>query len=473
MSWADPAVVLCVHHGGVYSSYPAGVTATLEHYYAPRGAAKALMESRAPEVLASGPAGTGKSRAALEKLNLVCLRNPGAKCLIVRKTAVSLTTSALTTYRELVAKEAIACGAVRFYGGSRQTPPQYQYHNGSVINIGGMDAPTRVMSTEYDLIFAQEAIELTVDDWEALSSRLRHGRVSFQQLVADTNPAQPTHWLKERCNRGDCLLLESRHEDNPRLFNADGTSTAYGRDYIARLDRLTGVRYQRLRLGKWVAAEGQIWERWDAAVHVVPRFPIPGEWTRYWAVDFGFTNPFVWQDWAIDGDGRMYLTREVYQTRRTVDEHAAAILDVVSEADPARPGDLRVRRWREPRPRYIICDHDAEGRQTLSNALGIGTIPADKRVIEGIQAVDRRLRRDWGGKPGLVVLADSVVSRDQDLVDAKKPIGLTEEVPGYVWAIKPGGDLKEEPSKVDDHSCDAARYTAMHLEAGSPMVRYM
>jgi phage terminase large subunit len=38
--------------------------------YQPRGAARALLLSRAPEVLAAGPAGTGKSRACLEKVHL-------------------------------------------------------------------------------------------------------------------------------------------------------------------------------------------------------------------------------------------------------------------------------------------------------------------------------------------------------------------------------------------------------------------
>ncbi|MFI6388618.1 hypothetical protein [Nonomuraea sp. NPDC050540] len=68
-----------------------------------------------------------------------------------------------------------------------------------------------------------------------------------------------------------------------------------GADYIAKLEKLTGVRYHRLRHGRWVATEGLIYEDFDPAVHVVDRFDIPPEWTRWWTVDFGFTNPFVLQ----------------------------------------------------------------------------------------------------------------------------------------------------------------------------------
>src|SRR5690606_12150648 len=94
-----------------------------------------------------------------------------------------------------------------------------------------------------------EATELTVDDWEAITSRLRHGRLSFQQLLAACNPDAPTHWLKQRCDKGLTRLINTRHEDNPVYYNPDGTLTERGRDYIGKLDRLTGVRHARLRRG--------------------------------------------------------------------------------------------------------------------------------------------------------------------------------------------------------------------------------
>ena len=439
------------------------------------------MHCRAPEVLVSGPAGTGKSRACLEKLHLVALLNPGMRGLIVRKTATSLTGSALVTFEKIVLAEALAHGSVKFFGGSARVPPQYRYHNGSTISIGGMDNFNRIMSTEYDVVFAQEATELTMDDWEAIVTRLRHGKVSFQQLIADCNPSYPTHWLKQRCDRGDTVLLESRHEDNPVYFTG-GTMTPAGVDYIrGKLDKLTGVRYHRLRKGLWVAAEGVIFEDFDPAMHVVPRFEIPSGWTRWWVVDFGYTNPFVLQCWAEDGDGRLYLYREIYHTRRTVDQHAVTILDQVApltdeqrrRVDAGLPMPLRERVWVEPRPRAIICDHDAEDRQTLSDAVGLGTVAADKRVVHGIGCAQRRFRRAGDGAARMFLLADSVVETDQDLVDRKLPTCTVEEVPGYVWDQSPGKPPKETPRKENDQGCDGIRYMAAHREQGSPMIRVM
>src|SRR5690606_19763105 len=241
--------------------------------------------------------------------------------LIVRKTLASLSSTALVTFREHVAREALDAGIVSFYGGSAQEPPQYRYANGSVIVIGGMDKATKIMSSEYDVAFAQEAIELTEDDVESITTRLRNRRISFQQLLMDTNPGPSHHWLKKRADRGQTLLLESRHTDNPIYYDHLGQLTPAAKDYIiGKLDKLTGVRRARPREGLWVSVAGLVYDVRDWAVHVVDRFHSPPDWTRYWAVDSGHTNPFVLQRWAEDRDGRLYLYREPYRRRRLVQD---------------------------------------------------------------------------------------------------------------------------------------------------------
>jgi PBSX family phage terminase large subunit len=441
------------------------------HRYAPRGALHRAFTIRAGEILVAGPAGTGKTRCLLERLHVMALRYPNMRGLIVRKTLASLGSTALETWRKHVIPEALATGLVSFYGGSREEPAQYRYTNGSKIVIGGLDKPQKIMSSEFDAAYVNEAIELTTDDWEAVSTRLRNGVVPYQPLLADTNPSFPTHWLKQRCDRGDTVLIDSRHEDNPLYFNADGTMTGPGRAYIeGKLDKLTGIRYQRLRRGLWVAAEGIIYEDFDDAVHVIDRFHVPKEWTRWWTVDFGFTNPFVLQCWAQDGDGRLYLYRELYRTKRLVEDHAKEILKAVRN----QQGE-----WREPRPRAIICDHDAEDRATLERHLGMSTTPAHKSVSDGIQAVHARLRAADDGRPRLFVLRDSRIDRDAELEEAKKPTSTVEEFAGYVWdtstrSTTVGKPPKETPLKVDDHGMDAMRYLVAEIDLGArPRLRMM
>lgn len=435
--------------------------------YEPRGAARELFRTRQSEVVLAGPAGTGKSLAALFRLHLAALHNPGVRCLIVRKTAVSLGSTTLVTYEKKVAKDALARGIVRWFGGSPREAPCYQYDNGSVIVVGGMDKPQKIMSAEYDLVFADEATELALDDWEAIGTRLRNGVLSWQQQIAACNPGPPKHWLKQRCDQGAARMLISRHKDNPAYVNADGTLTDKGRDYFKKLDALTGVRRLRLRDGIWAAAEGLIYEAWDDAVHLVDPFHIPHSWTRWAGVDFGYTNAFVFQWWAEDPDGRLFLYREIYHTRRLVEDHAKQILACMKYPSG---------QWSEPLPRAIYADHDAEDRATLERHLGLSTAPATKTVSDGIQAFQSRLKVQADGKPRLYIVRGALVERDPELETATLPTCTAEEITGYVWATKPGnaGGLKEAPVKENDHGLDTGRYVVAARDLkGRTRVRWL
>ena len=399
------------------------------------------MQTRAEEVLLSGPAGTGKSRGALEKLHLAAEKYPGMRGLILRKTRESLTEAALFTWETKV----VPAGHPILNGAQRRMRQAYRYPNGSEIVVGGLDKPEKVMSTEFDKIYVQEATECDERDWEMATTRLRNGIMPYQQLIGDCNPDAPYHWLYQRCQSGRTLMLESRHEDNPSVTP----------EYLARLDALTGVRYKRLRLGLWVAAEGIVYEGYDPALHLIDRFEMPDSWPRYWCVDFGFVHPFVCQFWASDPDGRLYRYREIYHTGRLVEDHAKQMLAVADG---------------EPLPDAIICDWDAEDRATLERHLGMSTTAAHKSISDGIQAVAGRLRSLSDGKPRLFFLRDSLVERDASLEEKKLPCSTEEEFVGYVWNEGGGRRKGEEPLKLHDHGMDATRYMVAYLDGLEPYV---
>lgn len=428
----------------------------LTHRYQPRGAAKDLLTNRSPEVLLSGPAGTGKSRASLEKLMLVAIKYPRMRGLIVRKTASSLTISTLVTWKSHVIPQLLATGEVVYYGGSAAEPAQYKFRNGSVILMAGMDQYTKIMSTEFDMIYVAEATELTETDWQALGTRLRNGLMPYQQLIADCNPDAPTHWLKMRSDKGTTVMLNSKHVDNPVYYSADGQLTDQGKPYIERLQSMTGLMRSRLYEGIWAGAEGLIY----GGIETIDAFPIPNEWERYWSLDFGYRNAFVCQFWARDNDDNLYLYREIYRTSRIVSEHATQIQGIVMNPDGT---------WKEPKPRKVVTDHDMNGRIEFEQKLGITTTAAHKNVIEGIQKVQERLKPGHDGKPRLFIFKTSLVDRDQALIEAKKPTCTAEEVLRYVWDAN-----KEAPVKDHDHGMDAMRYVVAELDYGtSPNVRFL
>jgi hypothetical protein len=89
--------------------------------------------------------------------------------------------------------------------------------------------------------------------------------------------------------------------------------------------------------------------------------------------------------------------------------------------------------------------------------------------------VQRRLRKEGDGRARIFFLRDSVVDRDQELIDAKKPSCTIEEIPGYVWHQPNGTTIKakEVPVKDLDDGCDAMRYIAAELDKSRPRVRTM
>ena len=438
----------------------AELPADSQHGFQAYGGGLALWKCKAPEVILSGPAETGKTRTCLEKLDALMWRYPGSQSIIVRKTFKSLKTSVLLTFERKVLG---AWDPETEIFDPKKSPVQkiggehaegYIYPNGSRIYLGGMDVPDKVLSSEWDVVYINQAEELTRNDWEIITTRTtgRAGNMPYAQIIADCNPGAPTHWIR---SRESLTFLESRHEDNPTLFDPiTHEITEQGKKSLSVLDGLTGVRYLRLRLGKWAAAEGQVYEGFDRAVHIIPAFMIPDDWIRIRCIDFGYTNPFVCQWWALDADGRAYLYREIYMSHRIVEDHARHIL-ALSAGESIYA---------------TIADHDAEDRATLSR-YGIETLPAMKSVTLGIQAVQQRLRDAGDGKPRLYVMEGALVEPDQVLLDVRKPICTEQEWESYIWKPATAAGLsREEPEKMDDHGMDATRYFVAFVDGVSPAV---
>jgi phage terminase large subunit len=420
-----------------------------------RGAALDLMGAADTEVCLDGPAGTGKSYAALWKMHMRRILFPGSRGLLARKTLISLKSSTLVTYKQQVLGPLLALGYVRFWSAKGDEPAHYAYWNGSKQVIVGLDKPGKAMSTEYDDILIDEALDTEEEDIETLLTRIQRpgheygveGRPPYAQLTLVTNPGHPTHWLNQRMNAGRTRRLISRHEDNPKVTP----------EYLALLQNsLTGARYDRLFLGRWVSAEGIVYDEWDPAVHLIKRFEIPREWPRYIVIDFGFTNPCCIQWWAMDPDGRLYRYRELYMTKRTVDEHAAKV-KAISANDPL--------------PRAVIADpEDADGRAVFSRVTGWSTLPAHKDIENGIQAVKARMRDAGDGKPRIFFLQDSLIERDQDLAGRKLPTCSEEEIESYVWATNAAG-IKETPVDANNHGQDCLRYLVAHFDLADRRVQ--
>lgn len=226
--------------------------------FTPRGGILELFKCHDKEILIEGPANTGKTFGICWLLHLLALKYPGMRGLMCRKTLVSLTSTALLTFQE---KVLTTYDPVRFYGGSSSEPASFRYQNGSRLVVGGMDNPDKILSSEYDIVYVNEATDLDVADWETLTTRLgRMGTLQFPRIIGDCNPREGKHWLNRRCEEGKCHRIRSTHSDNPTVTP----------EYMATLDALSGQRLDRLRYGLWVGVENAVYPHFDREVHIVP-----------------------------------------------------------------------------------------------------------------------------------------------------------------------------------------------------------
>lgn len=394
---------------------------------------------KSPVLLLTGAAGGGKSRVAAEKIHAYCQHYPGSTWLIMRKA------------REWTGKSIVPFMWKSVMG---QDPSirhnisegAFYYPNGSVIYSGGMldDKQREAVRSiggdgGLDGAWMEEANAFTRQDFEEILGRVRHTAASWQQIILTTNPDSPLHWIyKDMIQSGGASVYYSRAADNPNNSPL----------YVENLKKMTGVMKERLVDGKWVQAEGAIYDEFDPAIHMIDADKCPEFVRRFRVVDFGYSNPFVCQWWGMDADGRLYRYREIYVTRKLVEDLTPRIKELSGSE-------------------YIeatIADHDAEDRATMDRH-GIGTVAAKKDVSSGIQAVKARLKVQDDGKPRLYFVRNALVEKDPLLMTENKPLCTEDELPGYSWQkYSDGKPDKEQPLKVNDHGCDTTRYMVMYLD---------
>lgn len=410
--------------------------------YQPFGAARELMRNHDREVLLSGPSGTGKSMGCLQKIDLAASQTP-MRAAIVRKLRTALTQAAMVTFREKVLPP--PPNAVWFH----HEDQEFRYPNGSRVIVAGLDDPRKVLSTDFDLIYVQEATELEEQDWQILLTRLRNNALSYQQLLADCNPSYPDHWLKVRADDGHVTLLESRHEDNPQLFDhANGEYTTFGTQYLKTLDSLTGYLHKRLRQGIWVAAEGMFFPEWDPEIHLgaFGDDGIPPDWPRWISVDYGFAVPFCALWLARDPETRqIWVYRELYASGLRDEQQA----------------DLIKQRSKGEKILQITCDPSMFNPRHEQNRPSIAQVYAQRgladMVLQGIFPGQNNRKQGWAvvrraiahdeGTPRLHIVRNACPN-------------LCRELPALVRDPLDPEDTQQtvRSKEVSDHAVDALRY---------------
>ena len=393
-----------------------------------------------PNVMYCGGFGCGKSRYGAEVGFYMACAIPGIEICYWRKTMVSLRG---TTHRLFIEK-AVPPEYIGYYNTSSMTTI---LTNGSRIDWLGMDNVQGKGSYEFDVAIIDESIEFEEEELKMIDGRLRGQHIETPFKLNLTNPGAPGSYQH---NIFPLNEVAKKPDPDYRYFAAVSHENHFNQPaYFRRLEKWKGTKYyDRYVLSQWTAFEGMVWDQYDPEKHLVDPFPIPKNWPKFGAVDFGFVDPFVMLWIAIDpGTGRKYVYRQYYMTHKLVRE-AVPVCKAVTEHC-------------EERLEHIVADHDAENRAQFEKDW-MKTVPAEKTVKAGLQSVAELWMDQDDGQPGLYVFNNEwseregfwygLMEEDMLLEEEGAPKCLQDEIPTYMW----GAD--DRPVKKWDHACDALRY---------------
>jgi PBSX family phage terminase large subunit len=311
-----------------------------------------------------------------------------------------------------------------------------------LIGASDVRAESKIRGLTACLAMVDEATLLPENFWNQLGARLS---VSGARLLATTNPDNPAHYLKVN-------FIDRAHERGMRLKAWDFTlddNPGLDAEYVASLKAENqGLFYLRNILGRWVAADGAVYDCYDPDKHVVKWADLPEmQWYIGVGVDHGTTNPTHAVMVGLGVDDVLYAvdewryapsSKEARWTNVQLSQGLRTWL-----AGPHHPSDDPDAPPKVTAP--VIVDQAAADYRVQLKHDGLTTYGAVKDVLYGIRTTS------------------ALFGADKLKISDRCP-GLMKEIPGYVWDTKATNEGKDQPIKLNDHGVDSLRYCLTSTE---------
>ncbi len=411
-----------------------------------------FMKQHNRHIAFGGARGGGKSWAVRAKAKLMCMRYPGIRILIVRRTYPELYNNHINILRREL------FGIVRYSDKEKIM----SFPNGSTVSFSYCASDKdldRLQGVEYDVIFLDEATQLSEYQMRAIVACVRAVNDYPKRVYYTCNPGGKGHsyikrlFIDRRYNEGenpaDYAFIQSLVTDNTALMEADP-------EYIRQLESLPPKLRDAWRYGNWNIFEGQFFEDFidnpegysdRRFTHVIPSFDIPRGWSIYRSYDFGYNKPFSVGWWAVDYDGVIYRILELYGCTANPNEGV--------RWTPERQFSEMARIEREHpqlKGRSIqgVADPsiwDTSRGDSIADAgakMGIWFTPGDNKRIPGWMQLHYRLSFDENGYPMMYVFDNCKA--------------FIRTIPQLTFSPNDPEDLD---TSLEDHVADEARYFCM------------
>lgn len=400
-----------------------------------------FLDAGEAEVLYGGAAGGGKSYAQIVDAMLYALKYPRSKQLILRRTFSELDKSLIRTSLGLYPKE------IYSYNSSSHTG---KFTNGSIIDFGYCATENDVfqyMSAEYDVIRFDELTHFTQFQYEYLLSRIRGANNFPKQIKSSTNPGGVGHtWVKRRfvdpappntvfTGEKDTLtkiFIPALLSENPFLQRSDPT-------YRERLLALPERDKKALLYGDWNIFEGQYFTEWNERNHVCSPFPIPSEWRRYIAFDYGLDRLACY--WiAVSSTRECYVYRELCESNLPISVAAKKIQEYTGM-------DERIYATLAPPDLWARSQESGKSKADLFYESGLRLTKSSNDREAGWLAIKELMLKGANDTPRLQIFANCrelIANLPALQIDSRRPT-----------------DCATEPHEIT-HAPDGLRYFAVY-----------
>jgi PBSX family phage terminase large subunit len=245
-------------------------------------------------------------------------------------------------------------------------------------------------------------------------------------LFASTNPDSPYHWIKtdfmDRRNELDIKVFSFDIHDNPSL------TEKYIKDLSAEYQ---GLWFKRYIEGKWVLADGAVYDFFDEEIHVIEHAPGVADFYIV-GVDYGTTNPCTFTLIGFNGGTypNMWLEKEYYYSSK---EHLR------QKSDYEYVKDLE--KFIEGKNvKAIYMDPSAASmKQEMMRQSLLAPSEAKNDVLPGIRYVSQLLTN------GTFKICCNCTE-------------TLKEFTNYLWDSRATKKGKDQPIKQSDHCLDSIRY---------------
>lgn len=335
-----------------------------------------------------------------------CTQNTGKTITISRKTFPALRSTVMRDFIDILKK-------AELYQEANHNKSNSEYYlKGNLVEFISLDSGQKIRGRKRDLLFINEANEITYEEWNQLIYR------TTGKIILDYNPSDEYHFIYDKIiNREDCDFHITTYRDNPFLEKSIV-------EEIERLQETDEVYWQIYGLGQRGVSKATIFQFSESE-------PPYNAMLLGYGMDFGYTNDpttlvEVWQH-----ENSLYAKELLYRTQMTTQDINKYLreLDIKS---------------------VVYCDS------------------AEPRLIEELRRMGNPVRATVKGQNSIQAGID-VLKRYKLHISGDN---FVQEMRNYKWQEDKTGKLTNIPVAKNDHLIDAFRYATYNVLSKPNYGRY-